>query len=45
MNYVDRNGLWSLGLGVVVGYDNRHGFHAGFGAAAQILTQESFLLM
>lgn len=33
--YTDPNGLWSLGLGLVFGYDN-HGWHIGFGAACDV---------
>ncbi|MDB5051606.1 MAG: hypothetical protein JWO30_4677 [Fibrobacteres bacterium] len=35
INFIDPYGLWSFGLGIVIGYD-RHGWHGGFGAAADI---------
>jgi hypothetical protein len=33
VNYVDPDGLWSIGLGVVFGYTKSKGFHIGLGAA------------
>lgn len=38
MNFIDPYGLWSLGLGVVVGYD-KHGWHIGGGAAFDVGTE------
>lgn len=35
VNFVDFYGLWSLGLGIVIGYD-KHGWHAGLGAAVDV---------
>ena len=32
--YIDPNGLWSLGIGLVFGYDDQHGWHVGVGVAA-----------
>lgn len=36
LNYIDPTGMWALGLGLVVGYDESHGWSFGFGAAAEI---------
>ena len=33
VNYVDLLGLWSIGAGLVIGWDQQHGWHVGFGAA------------
>lgn len=33
VNYVDPLGLWSIGAGLVIGWDQQHGWHVGFGAA------------
>jgi RHS repeat-associated protein len=32
--FYDPYGLWSLGVGIVVGWDRKRGWHAGFGVAA-----------
>jgi RHS repeat-associated protein len=37
LNLVDPDGLWSIGLGLVIGWD-KHGFHAGVGAAFDVDT-------
>ena len=34
LNYVDPTGLFSLGLGIVFGWDADHGWHIGWGIAA-----------
>ena len=36
LNYIDPTGLWAFGLGLVIGYDQSHGWSFGFGAAAEI---------
>lgn len=33
INYVDLLGLWSIGAGLVIGWDQQHGWHVGLGAA------------
>ena len=38
LNYVDPTGLFSLGLGLVFGWDADHGWHIGFGVAADFST-------
>jgi RHS repeat-associated protein len=38
LKYIDPDGLWSIGLGLVFGYDS-HGFHIGFGAALDVGTK------
>jgi RHS repeat-associated protein len=35
INYIDPNGLWKIGLGIVFGYDSRGGFSLGVGVAAE----------
>ncbi len=35
LNYIDPTGMWALGLGLVVGYDESHGWSFGIGAAAE----------
>ncbi len=34
LNYIDPTGLWSLGIGFVIGWDSNRGWHMGFGVAA-----------
>lgn len=34
INYIDPTGLWAIGLGLVVGWDNKSGWSFGVGAAA-----------
>jgi RHS repeat-associated protein len=41
VNYFDPTGLWSLGLGIVVGYENG-GWHIGFGVAADFRQEIGF---
>ena len=36
LNYVDPTGLWSLGFGLVFGWDSERGWHLGFGFAADL---------
>ena len=36
LNYIDPTGMWALGLGLVIGYDQSHGWSFGVGAAAEI---------
>ena len=36
LNYIDPTGMWALGLGLVVGYDESHGWSFGVGAAVEI---------
>lgn len=36
VNYVDPTGMWALGLGIVVGWDEQHGWQIGFGAALDL---------
>ena len=36
LNYIDPTGMWALGLGLVVGYDESHGWSFGIGAAVEI---------
>src|SRR5574344_1728325 len=34
LNYIDPTGMWAIGLGLVVGWDNKSGWSFGVGAAA-----------
>ena len=36
VNYVDPTGMWALGLGLVVGWDEEHGWQFGVGAALDL---------
>ena len=36
VNYVDPTGMWALGLGLVVGWDEQHGWQFGVGAALDL---------
>lgn len=36
VNYLDPTGMWALGLGIVVGWDEQHGWQIGFGAALDL---------
>src|SRR5574344_1149408 len=36
VNYVDPTGLWSMGLGIVIGWDKSHGWSVGVGAATDV---------
>ncbi|MCF0224422.1 MAG: hypothetical protein HUK20_09140, partial [Fibrobacter sp.] len=31
LNYIDPTGMWAMGLGLVVGYDDTHGWSIGYG--------------
>jgi len=35
LNYIDPTGMWSLGLGLVVGWDSNHGWNMGVGGSAE----------
>ena len=41
VNYVDPTGMWALGLGLVVGWDEEHGWQFGVGAALDLSKSSS----
>ena len=41
VNYVDPTGLWTIGAGIVVGWDSHHGWHLGLGAAFDLTDGDS----